>query len=258
MCAKRLLVIAGPQCSGKSTLIQSLGVGEESFLSVGQRPKRFALREWAHAVNMDLLRGLPETSRFSGSQALEFGDPSSWKALSASDLASVQMQKRDPGFSLSTYIARRLQELHIDRLVLHYGIVSPWRHLGESGGYEADERLDTLDLFDQTTFVTVWANPELLRNRLKRRIAKVLESVALGQVPPLCGLRRAYRLGLLRRLSKSVPGLLHRYDLWFQFCDTHEPKAHWIVDNSGVPKWFPRSSWSELRGRVMDSLASGT
>jgi len=258
MSAKCLLVVAGPQCSGKSTLIQSLGVAEEYLLSARQGPKGLARREWVHAVNVGLLRGLPETSRFSWSQALEFGDPSSYKFLSASDLAFVRMQKRDPGFSLSRYISRRLQELHIDRLVLHYGILSPWRHLGASGGYEADERLDTLDLFDQTTFVTVWANPELLRNRLKRRIAKVLESVALGQAPPLRGLRRAYRLGLLRRLSKNVPQLLHRYDVWFKFCDTRDPKAHWIVDNSSVPELFPRSRWSELRSRVMDSLASGT
>jgi len=249
----RLIVFAGPRASGKSTLIQSLGVAEERLLSAGQGPKRLAPRRFVDAERSDVARELSETSRFSVSQALELGDPSSWKCLRASDLAFVQMQKRGTGFSLSTCISRRLQELHIDRLILHCAILSPWRRLGASGRYEANERLDILGLFDETTFVTLWADPEVLRRRLESRIAKVPEHVVPGQAPPLRRLRRVYRLGLQRRQGENIPEWLHRYDQWLQFCDTHEPKAHWIVDNSGVPKLFPRSRWPAVRSRASSS-----
>ena len=254
----RLIVIAGPRCSGKSTLIQSLGVAEERLLPAGQEPTRLALRRLEDAERSDVVRELSETSKFSLSEALELGDPSSRKCLRASGLISVQMQKRGTAFSPSTCISRRLQDLHIDRLILHCAILSRRRRLGAPGSHEANKKLDILGLFAETTFVTLWADPEVLRDRLKARLAKRLECLVLGQAPLLRGLRKAYRLSMLRRLGGNIPKLVQRYDQWLQFCDTHEPKAHWIVDNSGVPVLLPHSRWSELRDRVMDSWASGT
>ena len=52
------------------------------------------------------------------------------------------------------------------------------------------------------------------------------------------GLPWARRLGMLRRLCADGPQLLHRYDLWFEFCDCHGAKAHWIVDNLVGPSCF--------------------
>ena len=135
-------------------------------------------------------------------------------------------------------------------------MLAPWRRPGRSAqGYRGDERLTILDLCEQITFVTLWIDPGVLRERLKAKITLLCKSLLPRPGDLAQRLRWGVRMIQILRLSANVSGLLQQYDRWFEFCDSYEAKAHWIVDNSEVPRLFPRSQLPAVRSRVLSLWA---
>lgn len=254
----RLIVIAGPPCSGKTTLARGLGATAATFIAEQLVPRQLAVWQHAETDNSEFVRRLPPASVIPLAEHLGIGNSSGWRCLEAMDLALLQRQGTSTNPSLPEYLVRKVHRRGLDRLILHYGMLAPWRYLGVSQGYDKDERLALLDCFDEITLVTLWVAPELLRGRLKRKIGLLCKSIVSRPRSGLQRLRTVLRFIQVWHLCANAPELLQQYDRWFEFCDSCKAEAHWIVDNSGVPELFPRSSWSRMRGRVMDSLASGT
>jgi SAM-dependent methyltransferase len=222
----RLIVVAGPTDSGKSTFIRRLQKG-----------------------------GMPLIA-----SQLGLEDASSWKFTSALQLHA-------------------LREAHIDRLILHYDFLRPWNRSAQT--HERDEALDLLESANEITFVTLWAKPETLLRRIQPEI--VLEERAYGAIwkkpklmiqriihdlvsePLYKNIMRSmdilsgkYRSKLysadaslerhrrVERLYKNPSNLLRHYKKWLEFCESYNPKAHWIMDTTeDPPKPYLVSEWAD-------------
>jgi len=246
----RLVVFAAAPGAGKTTLIRSLRVAATTLIADQLEPRQRAVWQHAEANNSEFVRRLPTASVLPLAKRLGIGNPSEWKCVEAMDLALIQRQGTGTHSSLAEYLSRELRQAGLDRLILHYGMLAPWRYVGVSREYDKDERLALLNCFDEITFVTLWVAPELLRERLKPRIALLSKSIVSRSGFLLQRLRTVSRFIQIWQLCANVPELLQQYDRWFEFCDSYRAEAHWIVDNSEVPELFPRSRWPAVRSRV--------
>jgi energy-coupling factor transporter ATP-binding protein EcfA2 len=180
-----LILVAGPSCVGKSTLIKKLQEGTETLLS----------------------------------EKVELGDPASWTYSEGARL-------------------HKIHEPHVDRMIFHYDILRPWK-LNIDQGYEGDESLRILDTSEAITFVTLWATPQALIQRLRSREADLIrKTLSFRNIRSKWQkFRDLHKLWKRQKLYTNTLELFSFYDKWFEFCNTYILKAHWIINTTGsVPQ----------------------
>jgi hypothetical protein len=226
----RLLLIAGPSCSGKSTFIADLGAG---------RLPRVARQ-------LDLGAGIGDGT----------GELGGWQVLLARDLprlADARLERVILHYDfLQSWSPRRIPiyaeegSLRILRAAAEITLVTLWAPAGVLEGRIAARR---------KTFVgsllsgKPW-NSETLQNQ-----SRSLDDGA----PPERSLPRALlaihrelrRLGAKRRLYRRPRALRHLYEEWISFCSQSVSARNWILDTTwdttrGPAELLPWSSWTHL------------
>lgn len=114
---------------------------------------------------------------------------------------------------------------------------APWtRHLKQS---EQDEGLALLPAAGRITFITLWADPEVTKRRLKGRTSHVLRAaITPRQLFKSLGWDRATTVAhgflqalLKHRMYRQDVEIVHRYYAWLGLCQRYSA-PHWIVDTS--------------------------
>ncbi len=172
------MLLAGPACVGKTTVVDGLEAGR-----------------------------LPSLS-----ERLGLEDLSSWTYLTANDLPA-------------------LQESRLERMMLHYSLPGPWdqKHGTEADPYGRIRGL--IESSDEVTFVTFWASPKALLERVKTRRARLLIE-CLNIVLMRANLQSITRLRRRQKAYSNPDHIFLSFNDWFEFCDAHAAKAHWVVDTT--------------------------
>jgi len=205
----RLVIIAGPTCAGKSTLIEKLLKG-----------------------------GYP-----SFSEKLRLGNSSSWKHFDASHLHNVQ-------------------EPNIDQIILHYDILYRLRKYKK---YENDKVIDIFKKSKNIIIGTLWANNEILIQRLLLRKKKLIQLILLDlKTANIFGaLKKIY---WVRHLFRPSPDQIYMnpnrlsslYSNWLKFCKRYAVEAHWIINTmEDIPAIDTLSGWlyKETVGSTADIIS---
>jgi SAM-dependent methyltransferase len=136
--------------------------------------------------------------------------------------------------SLDTTRIHRDRRARIDRLLLHYDILRPWRRPARY--HRRVEGLDVLDCSDRVRVVTLLARPDVLLNRVEQR----LETVSTNQE------KRRRRLLDLRELYRR-PRLVARLVLeWFEYLASRGIEPVIIDNGQDPPRPLAADRWEEL------------
>lgn len=229
----RLLLIAGPSCSGKSTFIADLGAG---------RLPRIARQ-------LDLGYGTGDGT----------GELGGWQILLARDLprlADARLERAILHYDfLQSWSPRRIpiyaeeESLRILGAAAEITLVTLWAPAGVLEGRIAARR---------KTFVRSLLSGKPWNSEALQRQSRSLHGGEDGG-PPERSLRRALpaihrelrRLGAKRRLYRRPGALRHLYEEWISFCSQSVPARNWILDTTwdttrGPAELLPWSSWTHL------------
>jgi hypothetical protein len=158
---------------------------------------------------------------------LEIGDFTAWRVIDASRI-------------------ERLEDAHLPRLLLHYDFLRPWRR-AKGERYGDDPALKLLADAAEITFLTLRADGESLRRRVRARRVSIVRSI-FNPIRIHLVAKRLRRLPNMRRLETlyaDAPELQRRYDEWFGFCGGHAARQHWILDTTSArPALEPLGEWS--------------
>lgn len=143
------------------------------------------------------------------SEQLGIIEPDMWTIINAVDLS-----KMDQDF--------------MTRLILHYDIYSQY-----SGNERFNYLTELIDKSKKVLFVTLYASPEALKQRIKARL--------INSFNYLLDKPQKYEAGYFKGLFKIYQNycdsrvLLKFYDLWFKYCEAQfENIDHWIVDSNNL------------------------
>jgi hypothetical protein len=172
-----------------------------------------------------LIKRIQERSVPLLSEQLELGDPSLWKYVQANRLHEVS-------------------ESQIEQLLLHFSLFRQC--------YEKDKALEILHTSEEIIFLTLWATPDILLQRLNQRKTRLFLSFF-----KLVGFRSKLQRLRLKRIWQQwytdLPELFFQYNKWFEFCDKYKKNKHWIVDvTENVPKLVPLTKWAGIQGDYIE------
>ena len=140
----------------------------------------------------------------------------------------------------------------IPRLIFHYDFLRPRKHHTYRGFEET--ALYLLDHAKEITFVTFWADPERLRDRMKARRMQLFRRFLAGEFRPREFVRQMFHnmtsTIYFRKASRIVPV----YDDWLVQSNVYPAKSRWLVDtSSGLPELSSITRWPELHGQRVQS-----
>jgi hypothetical protein len=141
----------------------------------------------------------------------------------------------------------QIKEKHIPRMILHYAIPSLPLSSGLLGDISDDPKLSVLDLANEVTFLTLYAAPSTLVDRVRLR-KRSNRQVLLRS--PRKFLLESRRLRRLEELYKRQDQMSLVYDKWFVYCQRYEASAHWLVCVESDPVWTPISDWQEIANNL--------
>jgi hypothetical protein len=139
----------------------------------------------------------------------------------------------------------QIKEKHIPRIILHYAIPSLPLSSGLLGDISDDPKVSVLELADEVTFLTLYAAPSTLveRVRLRKRANRQLLLRS-----PRKFLLESQRLRHLEELYKTQDQMSLVYDKWFVYCQRYEATAHWLISVDSDLVWKPISDWQKIAG----------
>ncbi len=162
-------------------------------------------------------------------------------------------------FVMDEFKALELPESHLDSLIIHYDFLRPILR-EQLQNYEEDECLSVLPNSDKITFVTLWAKPEILIERLKLRKKRFFFEnsdlqgfIYFSKSKNKSQIMRNLFLKYLSRKPKKLhemynsTSIYEAYEKWFNFCSSFDGSVNWIVDNSKDNilniQLIPQSKW---------------
>lgn len=142
---------------------------------------------------------------------------------------------RDWPHSEAHRLAEKIRQARLDLLVLHYSILSPYHH--GSNEYEKDEFLDVLHLAGRITFVTLWAEPDVLRTQFEQ--AKILACTRKGR---FTGQARNKRL---LEQFENPQIIVDYYRRWFEFTMSRGANHAVVRDGEGY-RLMSIDQWQQM------------
>jgi hypothetical protein len=158
------------------------------------------------------------------------------------------------------YTASPREHPYIYRVIFHYDLLLNrfYRdHAPES--YEKDDILGILEKSNEITFITFYARPEVLVERMKQRNRKIFTDLYRTRLRILKMFLKIYiQTRVVQRFYTNSDNLYSVYREWLEFCGKYKAKAHWIIDSSdGFPKLLTLSQWlDETEGIMNNTLSS--
>jgi hypothetical protein len=100
--------------------------------------------------------------------------------------------------------------------------------------YESDKRLAILATSNQITFVTLWTDPETLRERIQERKSRKSQRFkAEGDTSQYHLINSSsHKLYKLLKVYEKQSYLQSVYNKWGSFCHKYDAKAHLVIDST--------------------------
>jgi len=161
-----------------------------------------------------------------------------------------QLDLGDP--KLWTYLVRkkeyRFPQSSDDRLMMHYDISyndQPWKLISSRISFEGVECLKVLPLYEQITFVTLYApNQKLIKDYVTRGIARNVQFRKMTKFRE--NIKHLQNSIMKIMLYINLPKLRELYCEWFNYCQSFpSKKAHWIINSKDINRRLQRlDEWS--------------
>lgn len=158
----------------------------------------------------------------------------------------------EDAFYINAKFLRNVEHSPARNMVMHWTIPHPtvklaFRNLLILNEYDKKERLKILQTARDVTILTLYTsqhdmvrNVQFRRERIRQRRLEGTESLYKFA-------RKRWNMWRLVNLYSNMRNLIPLYERWFQFCQTLNARASYLVNVQGNPTLDSTTKWSEIR-----------
>lgn len=131
-------------------------------------------------------------------------------------------------------------------LILHYTIPYPALKYIFRNGYDKKERLTIIRGADEIVYLTLFASPPTLLNRIELRRQRVKERRQQGMVPIHKYTKTMRTLKRLEKIYGNPNKLTTMYRDWINYCSNIDLKGHFFIDVEDSPRLEEFAKWPHI------------
>lgn len=159
-------------------------------------------------------------------------------------------------FYVDKAYTRKLLQSPVDKLVLHWTIPHPslklmLRNIALMYSYDKQERIELLNVARRIEILTLYASPDILRDRVDLRHRKIIKKQTLSDASLMNHINKYWSCWGIKNIYNvysDTNKLIKMYDRWFEFCNHYNSAAKYLVNVLDYePIIEPISEWESIK-----------